>query len=173
MRTVTAFALVALGFAACASTLPIERREYILSRPHGWIEITIEDAAIPVVPLSDEDPTQLGRPEYCRLEVRLDREPYVDGALYPDGDQEPFRVRSGFRIPVPVGTVSLTGAYLGCDMADGKPAPVDYAVEVTVTESMVTELSFDGEVMSVGATRADTAVTLERIYDAVSGGAPR
>jgi hypothetical protein len=173
MRRSLAFAFVALGFAACASTLPIERRDYILSRPHGWIEITIEDAAIPVVPVSDDDPTRLGRPDLCRLEVLLDREPYVDAALYPDGDQEPFRIRSGFRIPVPVGSVSLTGAYRGCDVADGKPGQVEYAVEVTVAESMVTELSFDGEAMHVGTTRADTAVTLERIYEAVSGGAPR
>ena len=173
MRRSTALAVVTFGFAACASTLPIERREYILSRPHGWVEITIEDAAIPDVPVSDDDPTLLGRPEYCRLEVLLDREPYVDGALYPDGDEAPFRVRSGFRIPVPVGTVSLTGAYRGCDVADGKPGKVDYAVELTVAESMVTELSFDGAAMHVGATRADTAVTLERIYDAVSGRAPR
>ena len=172
MRRLTALAFVALGFAACASTLPIERRDYILSRPHGWVEITIEDAAIPVVPVSDDDPT-LARPDYCRLEVLLDSEPYVDGALYPDGEREPFHVRSGFRVPVPVGRVSLTGAYRGCDVLDGKRGQVEYAVEVTVAESMVTELSFDGETMHVGATRADTAVTLERIYDAVSGGAPR
>jgi hypothetical protein len=169
VRILSSIAVVCLAFAACASTLPIERREYILSRPHGWLEITVADSAIPMVPVSDEDRTLI-RPRWCHLDIRLGNEPYVDGTLYPDGAEAPFRVSSGFRVPVPVGPVTITGGYSGCDYADGKTDGVDYSVEIVVYESMVTELSFDGTTMNVGPTRNDTAVTLERIYEAVSGG---
>ena len=173
MRARTTAMVVALAFAACASSLPIERREYILSRPHGWIELTVEDSAIPLVPLSDEDP-KLVRPSSCYFSVLLDREPFVEGRLYPDGETEPFRVRSGFRFPVPVGTVSISGEYSGCDVGkNGKGETWSYETTVPVSDSMVTDLEWDGRRISVGATRPDTAVTLERIYDAVSGSSSR
>jgi hypothetical protein len=169
MRRFSSIAVVALAFAACAASLPIERREYILSRPHGWIELEVEDSAIPLVPLSEEDP-KLVRPSSCYLEVLLDREPFFGGHLYPDGEAEPFRVRSGFRFPAPVGTAAISSSYAGCAMRDGKEAIVEYQAEVPVADSMVTDVRFDGSVLHVGAPRADTAVTLERIYDAVGGG---
>jgi hypothetical protein len=169
MRIWSSIAVVAFSFAACAASLPIERREYILSRPHGWIELTVEDSAIPLVPFSDEDP-KLVRPSSCYLSVLLDREPFVEGQLYPDGETEPFRVRSGFRFPVPVGTVAISGEYSGCDVGEnGKLETWSYETTVPVSDSMVTELEWDGRRISVGATRPDTAGTLERIYEAVSG----
>ena len=172
MRRSTAFALVALGFAACASTLPIERREYILSRPHGWIEIEVRDAAVPSVPASEEDATRV-RPPTCYFDVSLDREPFVEGRVYPEGEAEPFRVESGFRFPVPVGTVAIAVTYSACDLpSEGQAAGhVDVSASVPVAEGMVTDVAFDGEALGVGSPRADTMVTLERIYDAVSDGA--
>jgi hypothetical protein len=170
MHARTTAMVVALAFAACASSLPIERREYILSRPHGWIELEVEDVAIPMVPFDDEKPNELMRPEYCNVGVRLDREPFIEGYVYPDGEAAPFRIRSGFRFPVPVGTISLSVTYGGCDVAEGRIVPVELAVEVPIAESLVTDLAFDGATLAVGTPRADDAVTLERIYDAVRGG---
>ena len=111
----------------------------------------------------------------CFLEILLDREPFVDGSVYPDGDAEPFDVRSGFRFPVPVGTVAISVAYSACDRpSEGREAGrIDLSAAVPVAQAMVTDLAFDGEALVVGAPRPDTAVTLERIYDAVSGSSTR
>lgn len=160
-------ALVAAALFACAAGLPVERREYILARPHGWVELSVSDLAIPLVPESDEAGAALVPPPTCRLDVRLEGEPYVEGFVYPVGEEPPFAVSSGYRFPAPVGRVRLSVAYAGCDVDASKLGEVRAEVEVDVAEGRVTDVAFDGERLLPGAPRADTAVTLERIYEAV------
>lgn len=54
MRFSTHAALLAAALVACAASLPVERRDYILSRPHGWVEVTIADGGVPAAAVTLE-----------------------------------------------------------------------------------------------------------------------
>jgi hypothetical protein len=162
-------ALLTAALFACAAGLPVERREYILARPHGWVELSVGDLAIPRVPKSEEEGAEWARPAECRLDVELDGEPFVAGFVYPVGEQPPFAVSSGYRFPAPVGRVRLAVEYAGCDAEGSGSAPALLGeAEIDVAQGQVTDVAFDGERLLPGAPRADTAVTLERIYEALT-----
>ena len=170
MRIATSSTLVAAALAACAAaSLPAERRDYILSRPHGWVELTILDRSVPLVPASEDADAELVRPSYCWVAVGLDREPFVSGSVYPTGDAPPFEASSGFRFPAPVGTVHLSLTYSRCDVPTEPPSEPAIGLDVEVTESFVTDLFFDGDRVFAEVPRPDAAVTLERIYEAITG----
>jgi hypothetical protein len=158
---------------ACASTLQ-ERRDYILAHPHGWVELSLADRAVPQVPESEDEP-RLVRPESCSVEVLLDREPFVYGSAYPVGDAPPYAAETGFRFPAPVGPALLSVQYRGCDAVDGKASATSAELYIGVEEGRVIELHFDGAALAADPPRDDTVVTLDDIYQAVTGrkkGAP-
>ena len=163
-----------IGAVACASTL-VERRDYILAHPHGWIELSLDDRAIPQVPESEDEPRSLVRPVTCYVDVSLDREPFVNGSAYPIGDGPPYAAESGFRFPAPVGPALLTVEYGGCDVEDGKATTVSAQLSIGVEENRVVEVHFDGTALAADPPRADSVVTLDDVYQAVTGrkkGAP-
>jgi hypothetical protein len=168
MRAFNLLVVALLAFAACASTMEPERRDYILSRPHGWIELSIDDVDVPLVPESEES-SKLVPPRACYVEARLDREPYASIAVFPAGAQAPFAVKSGVRFPAPLGPALLEVTYTGCDVESGKPSETSAQLYVAVAESRVTEVAFDGSSLSASAPRDDTVVTLDDIYEAVTG----
>ena len=162
-------AVLVAAIVACASTIE-ERRDYILAHPHGWVEVSLEYSEIPQVPSAAKEGGDPDRPDSCSLEVRIDREPFVYGSTYPVGDAPPYSIKSGFRFPVPVGPARIEVRYAGCDVAAQKPSSVTARSEITVEEDRVTEVSFDGARLVAQPTRENSVVTLEDIYNAVTGG---
>jgi len=161
---------------ACASTIQ-ERRDYILAHPHGWVEVSVDDRSVPQVPVpgSEEEPGPWVRPESCSVEVLLDREPFVYGSAYPVGDAPPYAAETGFRFPAPVGPALLAVQYRGCDVADGKASVSNAELFIGVEEDRVIEVHFDGAALAADPPRDNTVVTLDDIYQAVTGakkGAP-
>ena len=60
MRARQLLGALAIGAVACAAVIDqTERRDYILAHPHGWIELTVADESIPMVPLSEENANTL------------------------------------------------------------------------------------------------------------------
>jgi len=141
-------ALVLAGLVALADSaqaeLGADRRDYILAHPHGWVEIAVDDRAIPDVPSRDEEHPGLVRPEACRLKLELNGESFVRDSTYPTGDKAPYTARSGFRFPAPVGRSKLKLGYSGCDVEGEKLATVEVEASIVVEENRVTELAFDG-----------------------------
>ena len=172
MRAVASelIALIVLTPIACASTLE-QRRDYILAHPHGWVEVSIQDSAIPALRSLDDPSAALVRPDSCSVEIRLDREPVVQGAVYPTGDSAPYAAASGFRFPVPIGPARIQLGYAGCDLESGNRSSVDVELEIAVEDGRVTEVRFDGSTLTALPTRDDSVVTLEDVYEAVTGGA--
>ena len=167
----TAFHVLLLCLAAplaCAST-PLERREYILAHPHGWVEVTVADAEIPQVPKSEDEPGTLVRPRACTIEVSLDGEPFVYGSSYPTGDAPPYAADTGFRFPAPLGPAELAVEYSGCDLESGKAATVKVGGPVSVERDRVSEVRFDGARLTPLPVRDDSVVTLEDLYQAITG----
>jgi len=163
--------VVLAGAVACAATLDRDRSDYILAHPHGWVEVSIADSAVPQVPSSrsEGEPVQWLRPESCSLEVRLDREPYVHNAVYPTGAQPPYSVKSGFRFPAPVGPALLTVIYEDCDH-DGDAVSSNTAqLYIAVEQSRVVEVHFDGTDLVADPPRDNSVVTLDDIYEAITG----
>ena len=154
---------------ACASTSQ-ERRDYILAHPHGWVELSLDDRGVPQVPESEEEPDVLVRPDSCSVVVLLDREPFVYGSAYPVGDAPPYVAESGFRFPAPLGPALLAVQYSGCDTADGKASGASAELYIGVEENRVVEVHFDGAALAADPPRDDTVVTLDDIYEAVTGG---
>jgi len=161
-------ALVVLAPLACASTIE-ERRDYILAHPHGWVEVSVEDQAVPQVPSSEDRPSDLVRPESCSIEVHLDRESFVYGHAYPTGDSPPYSVKTGFRFAAPVGALQLLITYSGCDFEAGKASSASAGLSIAVEEDRVTEVHFDGVQPAAEPSRENSVVTLDDIYEAVTG----
>jgi hypothetical protein len=161
-------ALCLLAPLACAST-SIERRDYILAHPHGWVEVTVADDQIPQVPKSEDEPGKLVRPRSCTIEVSLDGEPFIYGASYPTGDAPPYAADTGFRFPAPPGAAELVVEYSGCDVESGKAASVRVSGQVAVERDRVSEVRFDGAALTALPVRDDSVVTMEDLYQAITG----
>ena len=121
--------------------------------------------------MKEKKKTVFVKPEQCRVTVEMDDEPYFSDSVYPFGEVEPYRVESGFRFPAPVGLASLRLTYSGCDVGEkeDESGSVEQALEITVQENMVQNLAFDGSALTTGEVTPNKAVTLEDIYDAVTG----
>ncbi len=171
-KTATLF-LLCFSIAACAATLAMERRDYILAHPHGWVEVSIVDKNIPLIPNFDEESKKERgawvKPERCSVRIQLNEEDFVYDSVYPLGAEPPFEVTSGFRFPAPVGAALLKLTYGGCRVEGEKEKSVEMAAMISVEESMTLEIHFDGAELVFDAPRPDRVVTLEDVYEAITG----
>ena len=103
----------------------------------------------------------------CATALSQERRDYI--LAHPHGEELPYAVDSGFRFPVPVGDVELYVSYSGCDIEEGKPANRETGIVVNIEEGTALEVAFDGQSLVAGVASPDTKVTLEDIYEAVTG----
>ena len=165
-----ALALGGTALLSCAASLDQSRREYILSRPHGWLELSLLDRAVPDVARDENEPQQRARPDSCVIELRVDREPFFRMDVFPTGERAPYQVDSGFRVPAPVGAQHIEVAYRGCDESQpGDRSEVGAELELALPENQVIELHYDGERLWQDPARADEVIKLEDVYEAVTG----
>jgi hypothetical protein len=129
----------------------------------------VADAEIPQVPKSAGEPGTLVRPSSCTIEVSLDGEPFVGGSSYPTGNAPPYAADTGFRFPAPLGPAELVVEYSGCDVESGKAASVKVSGPIAVERDRVSEVRFDGLRLTALPVRDDSAVTLEDLYQAITG----
>jgi hypothetical protein len=96
--------LLNLTFISCATAVVSEsRKAYITSREHGWIELSVQDRAIPPRPPKENETDYVPSPPFCYITVKLNNEEFIREEVYPFGDQPPYKLDTGFRFPVPVG----------------------------------------------------------------------
>lgn len=165
-------AAVLLAFPGCASAAyeDEDRRAYVLARPHAWVEVTIGDVAIPDIPRLREDKVELVAPSQCRFSVSMNGEPWLSDYLYPQGAVAPYFIRSGYRFPVPAGiAVNLRIRYEGCRVREETVASVALTADLFATEDLVYELIFDGDRVSPEPPRPDPVVSLDDVYQALTG----
>jgi hypothetical protein len=166
---------IGVAALACASSLPIERRDYILAHPHGWVEVKIDDRNVPLVPETEtrdgkEVVTEWVKPTYCSVSVAVDGEDYLDGIqVFPQGEQAPFRADSGLRFPVLIGTPIVKLGWYHCRVEGEEVVGFEQEIFVAVERDRVTDVLFDGAQLSTAAPREDTVVTLDDVYEAVTG----
>ncbi len=176
MRSREIVLLIGVAALACASSLPIERRDYILAHPHGWVEVKIDDRGVPLVPEHEtKDGKQVVKdwvkPTYCTVSVAVDGEEFVERVqVFPQGDRAPFRADSGIRFPALIGTPIVKLSWYGCRVKGEDTETVEQEIFVAVERDLVTDISFDGAQLFTAAPRADTVVTLDDVYEAVTGG---
>ena len=163
------FFLSVISGLACGATVSDSRRAYITSRPHGWVEISFFDQLVPFVPTSDSDSGDRSGPEKCTFTLKLNGELFLTEDLFPIGPTEPFVVETGFRFPAPIGKGKLDLTYRGCRFEGNKEHVVKASTRIQIHSGMVTPILFDGELVSTGPEWADTEVTLEDIYEAITG----
>jgi hypothetical protein len=163
--------LLVLGalLPGCATASSEDRRAYILAHPHGWVEITISDPYVPDVPPAEDSDDPWQRPRSCGVSVELNEEPILYESAYPSGEAAPYATTTGFRFPAPVGPTELRFSYSGCRLADGKRASLELSAAFSIQEQQTHELVFDGAELSVRAPRPNEVVTLEDIYEAITG----
>ena len=169
MRGFASLLVLGVLLPSCATASSEDRRAYILAHPHGWVEITISDEEVPDVPPSDESDDAWRRPTSCQLSVELNEEPFLYGSAYPSGDAAPYSARTGFRFPAPVGETVLRFSYRGCRVAGGETVSVDLPALFVVEEDRTHEVVFDGVNLAVRASRPNQVVTLEDVYEAITG----
>jgi hypothetical protein len=69
----------------------------------------------------------------------------------------------------PVGPTRLELVYSGCGMDAGKATRPTAEIAIGVEEERVTEVRFNGAQLVTLPPRADSVVTLEEIYEAITG----
>lgn len=163
--------LIVLGvlLPGCATAASEDRRAYILAHSHGWVEITISDPYVPDVPPPEESDDPWRRPASCGVSVTLNDEPILYESAFPSGESAPYSTRTGFRFPAPVGTTELRFSYSRCRVAAGEIVSLQLSGSVSIEENQTHEVVFDGAELAVRAPRANEVVTLEDIYQAVTG----
>ena len=163
--------LFVLIFAGCAkANISRSREAFILSQPHGWIELTISDANVPAqLPPENIKPEELAKwkpkPPLCYLTIRINNERFLYETIFPFGQEEPYEVDTGFRMPAPVGEFDLIIEYSNCDIDDDKMTDVSIRSNITIIEGKVTSIAFDGEKLTFEGTKENDKVTLEDIYN--------
>lgn len=164
-RTILILSLV-FPAASCARSLPIERRDYILSRPHGWINLTIIDASIPNVKVIKDDKSFFEKPSYCTVSAKINGENYFALDVFPDGPEAPYSVNSGFRFPVPVGDQNLTITYSGCRVNEKyETKGLESLTVIKIDENTDYEFFFEHDGFVFAQERESEEVTLKQIMD--------
>ena len=169
MKTLRSVGFGLVAVVACASGPSVERRDYILAHAHGWVEVSILDADVPDVPTERDERVVIERPSSCYLTVSLDREPFAGSDVFPVGDTAPYELTMGYRFPAPVGPAVLELRYSGCDVNEGKAASVVLELPIRVEARSVSEVHFDGTALIADPLRPNRVVSLDDVYEAVTG----
>lgn len=169
MRASRLISTFLLFLPSCATAASEDRRAYILAHPHGWIEVTIADPFIPDVPsrLGSEEPWQV--PESCTVKVSVNDEPFLSDRAYPIGEHALYRADTGFRFPVSVGATALRFSYQDCRVAENQVVDVRLDALILVEKDKTHEVVFDGQTLETREPRPSTVVTLEDVYEAITG----
>lgn len=163
-----ALAVLFIPSTACAGA-SVDRRAYILAHPHGWLELTIFDSQVPDM-LQRGDEKVWEKPESCSVHVSINSEPLLRDSAYPDGDTAPYVVDTGFRFPAPVGDSHVALSYTGCRVEDEEKISVESNTRLHIQQEQVHELRFDGSSVSVMPPVPNEVISLEDVYEAVTGG---
>ena len=167
--------LIPLLLPCCATAASEDRRAYILAHPHGWIELTVADRSIPPIPV-DSEPED-GKidiwviPPHCDVQVRVNGELFISDPAYPypSGDEPLARVDTGFRIPAAVGAARIHLDYKHCRVEGDETTDVALDAEISVQENLTHEIVFDGVALHAQPPRPSSVVTLEDVYEALTG----
>jgi hypothetical protein len=169
--------LIPISLLGCAkkvvANISDDRKAYILSQPHGWIEIELTDNNIPstIKPAeltAEESSEWKPSPPSCFLLVRLNNEKFLYEDIFAFGASPPYMVETGFRFPAPIGAFKLEIYYGGCDVEvkDGKPKQSSHKLisDIEVMEDWVTTVFTDGDAITIDPPRANTVITIDDVY---------
>jgi hypothetical protein len=141
MNWPTAFrtlALISILFTSACGQADISpaRHDYILDKPHGWIEFSVRIPQDMIVHAKNE-PT-------CHLELKINGESFLSESLPEHGGAG---IETGYLFAVPAGHLELAPTLIGCNKATTTdPTKVDSA------EGQRIKLSYDGAgIRQVGA----------------------
>ncbi len=162
--------IMVISFCGCARANVSKNREaYILSQPHGWIEITVTDdnvpSALPPKDLPrDKKKSWEPKPPSCGFIVKLNNEEFLYESIFPFGTVPPYVVDTGFRFSAPVGDFEIKIQYMGCDIENEEKTTVSFSSTISIDENMVTPVFYDGTSFFVDEMKENTVITLEDIY---------
>jgi hypothetical protein len=170
-RSLVGGMLLSVVVAGCAVAMSPSREAYILAHPHGFVEIAVSDASVPLIENATFDDkgvktsSTLQKPDVCYLNVLVGSELFLDhGFVWPEGETAPFVVSSGFRFPVPVGRYKkLEVVYAGCDAESVKTS-----IPLEVHEGMVSSVRFDGQSLKSDGFRENHVTTLEDVVNSLN-----
>ena len=158
--------LIVFPTASCAKSLPIERRDYILSKPHGWINLTIIDMSIPNVKVIKDDKSFFEKPRYCTVSAKINGENYFVLDVFPDGPEAPYSVNSGFRFPITVGEQNITINYSGCRVDEKyETKGLESLTLIKIDENIDYEFILEHDSFVFAQDRQSEEVTLKQVYD--------
>jgi hypothetical protein len=151
---------------SCAKSIPIERRDYILSKPHGWINLTITDTSIPNVKVINDNIISFEKPTYCTISVKVNGEKFIILDVFPDGPEAPYSVNSGFRFPVPVGEQNLAISYSGCRVDEKSETKILESIAlIKIDDNMDYEFHLEHDSFIFALEKQSEEVTLKQLFD--------
>jgi hypothetical protein len=144
-----------LAFAACTKASDA-RRDYLLARPHGWIDLTLHAPSNNTATASAAAGAKRSSPAGCRIEFSVNGEPLLDESgdlANADTAKNPL----GYRVVAPAGDLNAELTITGCVQA------LRQALPVLLEKDHLARLEFDGRHVTVASTEAYMPVTLEAV----------
>ncbi len=141
------------------------RLDYILAQDHGWVELDIEDNEVSAN-FSKNDKGEITGPHApsCYISIKVNNEPFIRESIFTSGDEPPYKVKTGFRFPVPTGISMLDLYYSGCAETDKEgERRSTTSIELTIDIEMVSSITFDGTDLLLNEIEPNQIVTLEDI----------
>ena len=99
----------------------------------------------------------------------MNDEPMLIESAYPTGESAPYSAQTGLRFPAPVGASALKFSYSRCRVAEDEIVELERQAIFLVAENKTHEVVFNGEEPAVREPRPNEVVTLEDVYEAITG----
>ena len=130
--------------------LSAARKDYVLAKDHGWLELTVE-----VPPGRFRPPTNQ---RHCALQVDINGETFTQEALYLQGDPGHYSVNTGFLLVAPAGVSTID-----LSVGDCAATTLHSTLSVTVAKNHMLQLAYNGQTLARTAEQAYLPPTLSSL----------
>ncbi|WP_035057258.1 hypothetical protein [Andreprevotia chitinilytica] len=134
------------------------RRDYILARDHGWLEISLKVDGIPDQPPVKGKSQAPGGPDSCFIGVAFNKEKMISTFAEAIGDKTPYSLDTGYRFAVPARPGNVSVSLEGCIQ---KPRQAE--LKVDISKGTVYNLAFDGTSLKLEGQHPFDSVTLDSL----------
>jgi hypothetical protein len=159
LRARSLLLLSLLAFAACTKASDA-RRDYLLARPHGWIDLTLH-APAPAAAASAAAGKEPAASSDCRIAFAVNGETLLEESgdlASADAAKNPL----GYRVVAPAGSLDGELEITGCVPRWRQALPI------TLDKDHLARLEFDGRHLAVASTEAYAPVTLDAVHGDVA-----
>lgn len=147
------FALL-LALSGCGrAEVSDARKDYLLAKEHGWVELTLDIAPPLINPEAQK----------CVLEATINGETFLTEPLFPAGNPDKS-IKTGFLFVAPAAQNTLVLDYSLC-----QKTPQQTSIKINLPTNNLVRLNFDGKTLTASAPESYTPASLATLNDKLQG----